>query len=223
MRHKYIKKMATRLNKYTTDRLFELLKETFSKESFYWTQRRCLMNNANASAEDDFVKPSERDEMITYILDICDREDMSLSLDTFALAVSLVDRFLSNFKVKSKYLECLSVACLYIACKIKEEDDMISVTSEFLMDCDCKCSIGELLRMEQMILIKFEWSVNDTTAVDFLYIFYGLLVNEFSSGERCDEAMKTDSELIWSNFRNTACAMFPNTRGKQNNCINIRI
>lgn len=104
---------------------------------------------------------------------------MSLSIETFSLFVKLLDRFLSAYKVKSKYLECLAVACLYIACKVKEEDDNISITSEFLVDCECKCSIGELLRMEQTILSKFEWNVNDTTAIDFVYIYHSLLVNEF--------------------------------------------
>jgi hypothetical protein len=169
------------LNQFTTDKLMDLLKDTCSKESFYWTQRRTPVPSPASHHDDELVKSNERDEMIAYLLEICDREDMSLSIETFSLATSLVDRFLCNFKVKSKYLECLAIACLYIACKVKEEDENVSVTSEFLLDCDCKCSISELLRMEQMVLTKFEWSVNDPTAVDFLYIYYALLVNQYNS------------------------------------------
>ena len=172
-----------KLNNFTTEKLFEQLKNTCSKEFFYWTQRRSLIIPPQANNDVDFVRSNERDEMIAYILEICDRADMSLSIETFSLTVSLVDRFLSNYKVRSKYLECLAIACLYIACKVKEEDENISITSEFLLDCDCKCSVSELLRMEQMILTKFEWSVNDTTAVDFLYIYYALLVNQYNSYE----------------------------------------
>jgi hypothetical protein len=168
------------LNKFSTEKLMELLKDTCSKESFYWTQRRFVAPTANQD-DSDFVRSNERDEMISYILEICEREDMSFGVDTFSLTVSLVDRFLSNYKVKSKYLECLAIACLYVACKVKEEDENISVTSEFIMDCDCRCSVSELLRMEQMILTKFEWSVNDTTAVDFMNIYYALLVNQYHS------------------------------------------
>lgn len=169
-----------KLNKYSGEKLFDLLKETCSKESFYWMQRRSPSPPSPDDYE-EYVKASERDEIVSYILEICDREDMSLGIETFSLCVSLLDRFLCNFNVKSKYLECLAISCLYIACKVKEEDENISVTSEFLMDCDCKYSIAELIRMEQMILKKFEWSVNDTTAIDFLYIFYALLVNQHES------------------------------------------
>lgn len=190
-----------KLNKFTLEKLLDLLKDTCSKESFYWTQRRQL---SLGSDDDDFVKSSERDEIIAYILEICEREDMAFNIETFSLCVSLVDRFLCNYKVKSKYLECLGISCLYIACKVKEEDENISVTSEFLQDCDCKCSISELLRMEQMILTKFEWSVNDTTAIDFLNIYYALLVEQYNSdctklaSQTSDKSSGTINNNFWS-------------------------
>lgn len=81
--------------------------------------------------------------------------------------------------MKSKYLECFAVACLYIASEIKEDDEKISITSEFLIDCNCKCKISELLRMELLILDRFEWNVNDTTAADFLSILQSLLINKY--------------------------------------------
>jgi hypothetical protein len=207
------------LNKFTTDKLVDLLRDTCSKESFYWTQRRFTLPPAAGSGaqDDDFVRSNERDEMIAYMLEICEREDMAFSVDTFSLTVSLVDRFLSNYKVKSKYLECLAIACLYIACKVKEEDENVSVTSEFLLDCDCKCSISELLRMEQMILTKFEWSVNDTTAVDFLNIYYGLLVNQYNTYSEMNNASSSNNNKvsfdsnnanIWTARNNAATAAF---------------
>lgn len=65
-------------------------------------------------------------------------------------------------------MECLAVGCLYIAAKCKEEDDTISITPEFVIDCNAKCSSNELLRMERLILEKFDWFVDFVTAVDFL-------------------------------------------------------
>jgi hypothetical protein len=67
-------------------------------------------------------------------------------------------------------LECLAVGCLYIAAKCKEEDDTISITPEFVIDCNANCSSSELLRMERLILEKFDWFVDFVTAVDFLQI-----------------------------------------------------
>lgn len=176
-----------KLRSFTIEKLFELLKDSCLKESLFWTERKSYAN-----ADNDFVKPSERDEMVAFLSEVCEREDMDLSVETFSLCVTLLDRFLSTFKVKSKYLECLAVSCLYIACKVKEEDDKISVTSEFLIDCDCKCSIAELLRMEQMVLTKFEWSINDTTAADFLQIYFALLVNEYKKVESTLETLMSN-------------------------------
>ena len=165
-----------KLRKFTLEKLLDLLKDVCQKELVSFTERPRTFSTTN----DDFVKSTERDETVAYLLEVCEREDMSLSIESFALFVSLLDRFLSSYKVKSKYLECVSVACLYISCKVKEEDENVAITSEFLIDCNCKCSISEILRMEMMILSKFEWNVNDITAVDFLYLYYAILVNKYN-------------------------------------------
>jgi hypothetical protein len=67
-------------------------------------------------------------------------------------------------------LECLAVGCLYIAAKCKEEDDTIAITPEFVIDCNANCSASELLRMERLILEKFDWFADFVTSVDFLQI-----------------------------------------------------
>lgn len=167
--------IMSRLRSFNTERLLEMLRETSAKETVNWSERKSYL-----VTDDSLVKNSERDEMVAFLLEVCERQDMSLSIDTFSLFVHLLDRFLSSYKVKSKYLECLAVACLYIACKVKEEDENIAVTREFLDECECKCSVSDLLRMEQMVLAKFEWNVNDTTAIDFVYIYHALLVNELN-------------------------------------------
>lgn len=163
-----------KLRSFSDEKLFDILKDGCLKESIYWAELKFYPES------EDLVTPAERDEMIAYLLEVCERPDMSLSIETFSLTVSLVDRFLASYRVKSKYLECLAVSCLYIASKVKEEDDKISITSEFLVDCNSKCSVSELLRMELMVLTKFEWSVNHITAADFLCIFHAILVNKYN-------------------------------------------
>jgi hypothetical protein len=64
----------------------------------------------------------------------------------------------------------LAVGCLYIAAKCKEEDDTIPITPEFVIDCNASCSANELLRMERLILEKFDWFADFVTSVDFLQI-----------------------------------------------------
>jgi hypothetical protein len=166
-----------RLREFSEKRINDLLEDAYSKESLCWTERKIYPDT------NDFVKPKERDEMAAFLLKVCDREDMMLSIETFSLCLSLLDRFLSAFKVKSKYLECLAVACLYVASKVKEEDEKISITSEFLQDCMCQCSVSELLRMENMLLNKFEWNVNDVTTIDFVYLYYALLLSKFKEND----------------------------------------
>ena len=112
---------------------------------------------------------------------------MQFSLDTYALSVDLLDRFLStlkvrcpssssslslivHFQVRPKFLECLAVGCLYVAAKYKEEDEKIAITPEFVIDCNSSCSASELLRMERVILEKFHWSADFVTSSDFLQL-----------------------------------------------------
>ncbi len=64
----------------------------------------------------------------------------------------------------------MAVGCLYIAAKCKEEDDTIPITPEFVIDCNASCSANELLRMERLILEKFDWFADFVTSVDFLQL-----------------------------------------------------
>jgi hypothetical protein len=171
-----------KLHQFSIDKLLFQLKASLLKENTYWANRK--FDNKDNNEEDGFVTTNERDEMVAYLQEVCERDDMLLNLETVALSVTLLDRFLDSFKVKSKYLECAAVACLYIACKVREEDENISITSEFLIDCDCRCSIAELLRMEQMILKKFDWSVDDVTSADFLYMYYAIMINKWNEKQQ---------------------------------------
>ncbi len=81
-------------------------------------------------------------------------------------------------QVRPKFLECLAVGCLYIAAKCKEEDDTIPITPEFVIDCNANCSANELLRMERLILEKFDWFADFVTSVDFLQ-FVRLKIGRF--------------------------------------------
>ena len=162
-----------KLHCFDAEKLYKLLKESCLKESQFWTDRK------EYPITDDIVTSNERDDVILYLLETCDREDVNFSLETFGLSVSLLDRFLASFKVKIKYLECLALACLYIASKVKEEKEKILSSANFLDACNAKFSLSELLRMELMVLSKFNWSINDVTVVDFVYLYHALLVDKY--------------------------------------------
>jgi len=185
-----------KLRSFKKEKLLELLKDACQKENIYWTEKKSYPDT------DDLVKSNERDEIVSYICEVCERDDMDLSVETFALFVALLDRFLISYKVKSKYLECLAIACLYIASKIKEEDEKISITSDFILDCDSKCSVSELLRMELMVLTKFDWDVNQPTTVDFLYIFHAFLINKYNQVEPLNQVTFGDNKWFKLNLDN---------------------
>ncbi|CAF0820061.1 unnamed protein product [Didymodactylos carnosus] len=139
-----------------------------SKEERTWKSRK--FNQMRL----DEVSCTQRNHVVFWLRKVA--VSMNFGADTFALSVDLLDRFLATLKVRPKFLECVAVGCLYIAAKIKEEDDMIPITPEFVIDCNSSCSANELLRMERLILEKFEWYADYVTCVDFMQIYFALLL-----------------------------------------------
>ncbi|CAF3735108.1 unnamed protein product [Rotaria sp. Silwood1] len=144
------------------------LERLCSKEDRTWKERKFNQTKL------DEVNSSQRNYASSWLRKVAG--SMHFGTDTYALSVDLLDRFLATLKVRPKFLECLAVGCLYIAAKCKEEDDQIAITPEFVIDCNASCSSNELLRMERLILEKFEWFVDFVTPVDFLQIYFALLL-----------------------------------------------
>ncbi|KAH0507097.1 Cyclin-I [Microtus ochrogaster] len=89
------------------------------------------------------VSPSQRDEVIQWLAKL--KYQFNLYPETFALASSLLDRFLATVK-KIPALKVLA------------------------RDSFCGCSSSEILRMERIILDKLNWDLHTATPLDFLHI-----------------------------------------------------
>jgi len=163
----------------TLNTLTTSLERLCSKEDRTWKER--IFNQTKL----DEVNSSQRNHASSWLRKVA--ASMHFGIDTYALSVDLLDRFLATLKVRPKFLECLAVGCLYIAAKCKEEDDTISITPEFVIDCNANCSASELLRMERLILEKFDWFVDFVTAVDFLQIYFALLLVKIGNQESSEE------------------------------------
>lgn len=169
----------------TSGQTFESLTSTLerlcSKEDRTWKER--VFNQIRL----DEVNISQRNHASTWLRKVS--ASMHFGIETYALSVDLLDRFLTILKVRPKYLECLAVGCLYVAAKCKEEDDQIPITPEFVIDCNASCSTNELLRMERLILEKFDWFADFVTSIDFLQLYFALLMDKIrkSNGENVDE------------------------------------
>jgi len=172
--------LGLRTSGQTLNSLTISLERLCSKEDRTWKERLFTQMKL------DEVNSSQRNHAASWLRKVA--ASMQFGIDTYALSVDLLDRFLSTLKVRPKFLECLAVGCLYIAAKCKEEDDTISITPEFVIDCNANCSSSELLRMERLILEKFDWFVDFVTADDFLQIYFALLLLKVGSdGEENDE------------------------------------
>jgi hypothetical protein len=168
--------LGLRTSGQTLSTLTTSLERLCSKEDRTWKER-IIFNQTKL----DEVNSSQRNHASSWLRKIA--ASMHFGIDTYALSVDLLDRFLATLKVHPKFLECLAVGCLYIAAKCKEEDDTISITPEFVIDCNANCSANELLRMERLILEKFDWFVDFTTPVDFLQIYFALLLLKVDNQE----------------------------------------
>ncbi|CAF1195511.1 unnamed protein product [Rotaria sp. Silwood1] len=157
----------------TLNSLTSTLERLCSKEERTWKDR--IFNQIRL----DEVNSSQRNHASSWLRKVA--ASLHFGIDTYALSVDLLDRFLATLKVRPKFLECLAVGCLYIAAKCKEEDDTIPITPEFVIDCNASCSANELLRMERLILEKFNWFADFVTSVDFLQIYFALLLLKSNS------------------------------------------
>ncbi|XP_004596225.2 cyclin-I isoform X4 [Ochotona princeps] len=126
-------------------------------------------------AEEKNVSPSQRDEVIQWLAKL--KYQFNLYPETFALASSLLDRFLATVKAHPKYLSCIAISCFFLAAKTVEEDERIPILKVLARDSFCGCSSSEILRMERIILDKLNWDLHTATPLDFLHIFHAIAVS----------------------------------------------
>lgn len=94
------------------------------------------------------------------------------SSDTFSLAISLLDRFLSVMKIQPKHLSCVGLCCFYIAVKSSEEEKNVPLASDLIRITQNRFTVSDMMRMEKIILEKLYWKVKAPTALRFLRLFH---------------------------------------------------
>ncbi|XP_068596115.1 cyclin-G1 [Brachionichthys hirsutus] len=117
--------------------------------------------------------------------------------DTFSLAVSLLDRFLSVMKIQPKHLSCVGLCCFYIAVKSVEEEKNVPLANELIRISQNRFTVSDMMRMEKIVTEKLYGRVKAPTALRFLRLFHshvreqlGTDGKNFLSLERLESQLK---------------------------------
>ncbi|XP_070552917.1 cyclin-G1-like isoform X2 [Ptychodera flava] len=94
--------------------------------------------------------------------------------ETFMLAVSIMDRFLSVVKARPHHMACVSVSCYHIAMKSTVREQDVVPTSDLIRISQAGCTVSDLHRMQRIILEKLNWNLDAPTPLTFLHMFYTL-------------------------------------------------
>ncbi|KAG5843331.1 hypothetical protein ANANG_G00149700 [Anguilla anguilla] len=95
--------------------------------------------------------------------------------DTFSLAVSLLDRFLSVMKIQPKHLSCVGLCCFYIAAKSSEEES-VPAAADLIRISQSRFTASDMTRMEKIVLEKLRWKVRAPTALHFLRLYHAFVL-----------------------------------------------
>jgi len=120
------------------------------------------------------ISGEQRDNIVRWLAQL--NKKFYFSAETFFLSVTVLDRFLNIVKCRPKHLRLIGVACLYVAAKTREEDEVLPTTLELVQRSEVGASVAELHRMELIVLSKLNFDLNATTTLEILHILYALLL-----------------------------------------------
>ncbi|NP_001315992.1 cyclin-G1 [Poecilia reticulata] len=106
------------------------------------------------------------------------------SSETFSLAVSLLDRFLSVMKIQPKHLSCVGQCCFYIAVKSSEDEKNVPLASDLIRISQNRFTVSDMVRMEKIIMEKLYWKVKAPTALHFLRLFHSHIQEQLDAESR---------------------------------------
>jgi len=135
-------------------------RETWKKS--YKTSKPC----------DQYAGRDERNEACQWI----HHQAVSLQLgpDTKALAYALFDRALFTMKVKRTHVSVLAASCLLLASKLYEDEQCRDLSKFLIRQANLTFGKRDLHRMEMLLLSKFDWKIDDATAVDMVFALFDL-------------------------------------------------
>lgn len=152
----------------SSERLLDVLEEWTKKEPYFYPNiYGVLVKSGNE------IGHELRDRTVRWLWHL--NQDLEFHPETLSLAINILDRFLALVKTRAKYVQCIAIACYYLAIKTMEEDEEIPTLVELVDTSDCGCSSMDIIRMERIILSKLEWNLLGPTSFSFLHLFHGVV------------------------------------------------
>ncbi|KAL4631223.1 cyclin-I-like [Arapaima gigas] len=174
-------------------RLEGLLADALAREAHLW--KAPVFKNGIIQGTD--ISAFQQEEAVVWLGKLS--RTFAFCPETFALAVSILNRLLASVKTQPKYLRCIAITSLILAAKVNEEDEVIGSVKDIAVQSACNCSTAEIVRMERLILAKLHWDLYTATAVDFVHIFRGLVLSGHPHlAHQCAQKMPCLQAALWT-------------------------
>lgn len=153
------------------EQLVRMLDAELKKQAERW---RPFVYTESAEESSVEISGEHRDNIVRWLAQL--NKKFYFAAETFFLSVTVLDRFLNIVKCRPKHLRIIGLACLYVAAKTREEDEVLPTTLELVQRSEVGASVAELHRMELIVLSKLNFDLNATTTLEILHILYALLL-----------------------------------------------
>uniref|UniRef100_A0A8W7PSB3 Cyclin-like domain-containing protein n=1 Tax=Anopheles coluzzii TaxID=1518534 RepID=A0A8W7PSB3_ANOCL len=136
-------------------------------EDILETLKECESRRMNVH----FISPQleHRRSSVQLILNVCKQQ--SYRRATVHLAIYLLDVFMSNHTIAVGRLKLVALTCLYLACKIEENDSSVPSPTRLNGFLANVYRPADFIALEVAILCFFDWHITIPTASTFLDIF----------------------------------------------------
>ncbi|KAE8631253.1 hypothetical protein XENTR_v10001124 [Xenopus tropicalis] len=187
---------------HTSNEAFKLLKQLnlhLELESKYQPREKGLILIESTAENDNSICPRLRNAKVEDLWSLTNF--FGLGMETFVLAVNILDRFLAIMKVKPKHLSCIGVCCFQLAAKVVEEDCNIPSVHDVIRISQCKCTVSDMNRMEKIISEKLHFEFKATTALTFLHLYHTVVLCHSSKRKEVLNLDKLEAQLKACNCR----------------------
>lgn len=161
----------TSLKPQNTRRLVAHLKSICLRRREGWKKSFKNFSPSQSNESDPiYAGYQDRPEAVKWI----HQQSISLHLapDSIALAYAIFDRILFNMKVKKCHIWVLAAASVSLATKMLEDEQSKNMGKYLVRQAKMAFSVRDLNRMEMMVITKFNWEIEETTCMDFLFSLF---------------------------------------------------